>query len=124
MANLRTAAALTTSYVASTAIYCGNAQYVAVGFDFVYGSATSVEWYYGWASSAAAAGVAATSRPETVTSTTSATTTHLVAANTIAVTATATWTDRIRPQNAYLVVWVKRTGGSASDTLAVAAELL
>lgn len=117
MANLRDASALTTSYVASSAVRVGNAKFVSISFDFTWGSATSVEWYYAWASTSTG-----TARPETVTATTGATTTHLVAANTLAVTASAAWVDRVKPQGAFLVVYAKRTGGSASDALTMNAD--
>jgi hypothetical protein len=118
MANLRTVAALTTAYVACTPIRCGNAPFVSFGFDLSWSSSTSVEWYYGWSDTQTG-----TYRTETNTATTGASTTHAVASNTLAVTASVSWEDKIRTKNAWCTVYVKRTGGSASDVLAVTGEL-
>ena len=108
----------TTSYVASNYVNSSPYEKITAQFVLTWNSSTSIEWY--WESSpdavtwfrhlnlSAAAGVNTAVRNN----------------QTIVLGASANWEDCIYVQDKYTRVNVKRTGGAASDTLAVTVTLL
>lgn len=107
----------TTSYAAagtSSHANCAGARAITLLFTRVHNSATSIEWYVEWSQDG-------TTFFRTVNkSVLGGAVTNTLSEDTIAVSATILrWTDTFAPQAPYFRVVVKRTGGAASDTVAV-----
>lgn len=107
----------TTSYAAagtSSHMKCAGADLISLLFTRVHGTATSIEWKVEWSYNAS------TWFRSTSSSTSAGTVTVTQNEATVAVSASVlTFVDTFPVQAPYVRVWVKRTGGSSTDTVAV-----
>lgn len=110
----------TTSYAAlGDYVYCGQADYASLRFTSAFNSATSFEYYVEWSYDAST-----WFRSINVATSTSTNTLTLNNATITVGGAAIKWIDTFKVQDAFMRLVAKRTGGAASDTLAVACDLL
>ena len=115
---LRAALATTTSYVVTSYVSTAQAHRINVQFTMVWAASTSTEWIVEWSPDG-------TTFYQSVNySVTGGVNTALLASNTFAAGASATWLDSYEIQDAFMRLSVKKTGGAGADTLAVACTLL
>ena len=118
VAALRAAAALTTSYVASSHVDCRWTKTICLLFTSIWASATSVEYYVEWSDDGT------TWYRSLSASTSSGVVTMTENSATIAVSASLNFADAFPVQAQYMRVWAKRTGGASGDTLAIDVTLM
>lgn len=115
---LRAASDPTTSYVEPTThIRTADFFLVAAKFAFVKTDGTSFEWYYEWSED----GITWYREPNV---STSAGTSTITAAENTFVAATANLIDVLYVADNFFRVYVKRTGGAVTNTVAVKATLI
>lgn len=117
-ATMRAALATTTSYVVTSHVSCATARLINLKFTLVWADSTSTEWYIEWSHDA-------TTWWRSVNySTSGAVNTAIYNYNTYASGASAKWMDPVEPQDIYMRLYVKKTGGVGGDTLAVYATMM
>lgn len=117
-ATMRTAAATTSSYVASNHVNVAGASYLALLFKLTRTDTTSAQWYVEWSHDATtwyrSVNVSASGGTNTLTENSA----------TISYSASLNWCDSFPVEAPYCRVSVKTTGGATADVLEVLATAL